>query len=123
MSGTRKVCMLCPVGTSLGGNLDRNDTKTKEATETLSKPESAALFQRENVDTQAYPFLSGYLNPRSKASWELIYRGVPEDSSGHVRAKRYPTAELQSTVRWLADLEDKDAFSHPLSLRFVFFHS
>ena len=123
VSGTRKVCMLCPVGTSLGGNLDRNDTKTKEATETLSKPESAALFQRENVDTQAYPFLSGYLNPRSKASWELIYRGVPEDSSGHVRAKRYPTAELQSTVRWLADLEDKDAFSHPLSLRFVFFHS
>ncbi len=118
--------MLCLAGTSLFGSLSSKDNNPCGLkTEMKKSPNLFSLLPDGSIPDQTRDFLDTHLreNPKDKeldarACWTLISEGRLCDSDGHrVHAMRFPSAELQSIVRWLDDYECSNP-ENTLELRF-----
>lgn len=92
-----KYLVLCPVGTSYKPILEENEKKLLQELEKVQPGEDRS---RGAIDS----LLPGLLTEDSKKIWEKI-QGIGEQDQPRDKdwkELRYPTAELQSTLKWLA---------------------
>lgn len=92
-----KYLILCPVGTSFKPELGENEKKLLQELEKVQPGEDRS---RGAIDS----LLPGLLTEDSKKIWKRIQGIGEQDQLPHQDWKklRYPSAELQSTLKWLA---------------------
>ena len=100
----RKIRMACTVGTSAQGHFSLG-TKTSGSKKT--KEELAAEFigygsgRGKNRDKKR-AFLSAYLkSPEDMKTWEVVRCAGTSPKPGVLSERKFPSAEIQSIVRWL----------------------